>query len=96
MSLYLKAWQRLKAMELIYPCEKSRKTIREASANQQNADLEPIYPENWRPPLDVAKGIDQPDGYNWRFRVPAKKNIAFNDACLGPCQFISGQDFGDF
>lgn len=96
MPLYLDAWQRLKAMELIYPCEKSRKTIREATANQQNADLEPIYPENWRPPLDVAKNIDQPEGYNWRFRVPAHKKIAFDDACLGPCQFISGQDFGDF
>lgn len=96
MPLYLEAWQHLKAMELIYPCEKSRKTIREASANQQNADLEPIYPENWRPPLDIAKNIDRPDGYNWRFRVPSNKKIAFNDACLGPCQFLSGHDFGDF
>ena len=27
---------------------------------------------------------------------PLTKKIAFDDACLGPCQFISGQDFGDF
>ena len=93
MSLYLKAWQRLKAMELIYPRKKSRKTIRKPLPINKMRTSNPLSRKLATAP-DV-KGIDQPDGYNWRFRVPLRK-ISLNDACLGPCQFISGQDFGDF
>ena len=96
MPLFLKAWKDLKEQGLIYPCEKSRKDIRKASENIQNIDLEPIYPEAWRPSHDVADKIDSPEGYNWRFKVPQDRKIDFHDENLGPCQFSSGKDFGDF
>jgi len=96
MPLFLKAWKELKAQGLIYPCEKSRKDIRAASENIQNSDLEPIYPEAWRPPNHVTDKINSPEGYNWRFKVPQNRKIDFHDESLGPCQFSSGRDFGDF
>lgn len=96
MPLFLKAWKELKDQGLIYPCKKSRKDIRAASENIQNTDLEPIYPEAWRPSSELAKNIDSPHGYNWRYRVPQGRKIDFNDESLGPCQFSSGKDFGDF
>ena len=96
MPIYLEAWEYLKNMGLIYPCSKSRKSIKKASKNMENFHNEPIYPEVWRPTKIDYFNIKIPDGYNWRFRVPSDKKIYFEDACLGPCQFTSGKDFGDF
>ena len=88
--------ERLKRTRTYLPLRKSRKDIRKASENIQNIDLEPIYPEAWRPSHDVADKIDSPEGYNWRFKVPQDRKIDFHDENLGPCQFSSGKDFGDF
>lgn len=96
MPLYLEAWKCLKNMNLIYPCSKSRKLIKQALKDSRNFKTEPIYPEDWRPSKIDYSEIKIPDGYNWRFRVPSNKKISFEDACLGPCQFTSGKDFGDF
>ena len=95
-DLYLNAWKILKENKLIYPCTKSRKELRNSKENQSNNDQEPIYPEAWRPSHDVGDSIQSPNGYNWRFRVPDNKKIDFIDQRLGPCQFSSSLDFGDF
>jgi len=96
LPLYFKAWKQLKDKRLIYPCTKSRKEIQAASMQKGGEDKEPIYPEAWRPDIKFGDAITEPDGYNWRFRVSGKKNISFIDQRLGPCQFLSEVDFGDF
>ena len=96
LSLYLSAWETLKEKNLIYPCTKSRKEIRKSTENRNTHDQEPIYPEDWRPPLGAGSELKSPDGFNWRFRVPENKKIEFIDQRLGPCQFTSSVDFGDF
>jgi glutamyl-tRNA synthetase len=49
------------------------------------------------PPLaDLANGIEEPGGINWRFRVPDGEAIEFVDENLGPQRFVAGVDFGDF
>ena len=95
-DLYLNAWKILKENKQIYPCTKSRKDLRKSKENHGNNDQEPIYPEAWRPSHDVGDSIQSPNGYNWRFRVPDNKKIDFIDQRLGPCQFSSSIDFGDF
>ena len=95
-DLYLNAWKILKENKRIYPCTKSRKDLRKSKENQGNNDQEPIYPEAWRPSHDVGDSMQSPNGYNWRFRVPDNKKIDFIDQRLGPCQFSSSIDFGDF
>ncbi len=95
-DLYLNAWKILKENKWIYPCTKSRKDLRKSKENQGNNDQEPIYPEAWRPSHDVGDSMQSPNGYNWRFRVPDNKKIDFIDQRLGPCQFSSSIDFGDF
>ena len=95
-SLYKNAWQTLKEKKLIYPCTKSRKEIRTSKENHNTKDQEPIYPEAWRPAIDVGDDLKSPDGFNWRFRVPENKKIEFIDQRLGPCHFYSSVDFGDF
>src|SRR5581483_11806470 len=37
-----------------------------------------------------------PAGVHWRFRVPERRIIDFEDQHLGPQKWIAGQDFGDF
>jgi glutamyl-tRNA synthetase len=94
---FLKAWKQLKDGGFIYPCEKSRKDIAEASprAMKQGND-EVIYPEHLRPPQGSGSKRNQPDGVNWRFRVPDHRSLCFDDLRLGPCTFESLRDFGDF
>jgi glutamyl-tRNA synthetase len=76
-----------------------------ASAKEIEAlDDEPIYPgtcrrfQDYAPQLPGPTGmeLENPDGFNWRFRVPDGAAIDFEDLNLGPQRFIAGQDFGDF
>ena len=57
---------------------------------------EPIYPESWRPPIGTGSEATEPGAINWRFRVPDRRKISFDDGQLGLCEFESGRDFGDF
>ncbi len=67
-------------------------------------DDEPVYPgtcrhEAWHAPqLPGPTGVDRenPDGINWRFRVPEGEAIEFIDENLGWQSFTAGVDFGDF
>lgn len=68
------------------------------------SDDEPIYPGTCRrflqsiPETLRSAGLatDSPEGINWRFRVPDREEIGFEDVNLGPRSFIAGVDFGDF
>lgn len=95
---FLDAWTRLKNTGYIYPCDKSRKDVARASQapHAEEEASEPIYPENWRPPLGHGKTADAPGKTNWRFRVPDERKIEFDDVRLGPCAFECLKDFGDF
>ena len=98
-QIYLSAWEKLKNAGIIYPCEKSRKDVAHAGQAPHTEDaamLEPIYPENWRPPIGAGMDAAHPDSRNWRFRVPASRTISFSDGRLGPCKFDCLKDFGDF
>lgn len=97
-NLFLDCWQKLKDAGVIYPCEKSRKDVARASQapHAEDDEAEPIYPENWRPPYGTGQDAKEPGEKNWRFRVPADRNIIFDDGRLGPCEFECLRDFGDF
>lgn len=95
---FLGAWKRLKDAGLIYPCDKSRKDVARAAQAPHAEDeaSEPIYPESWRPAPGTGKQASEPGAINWRFRVPDKREILFDDGRLGPCEFECLRDFGDF
>lgn len=94
-SYYLNAWGRLRDAGFIYPCTCSRKDLAQSASAPNDADDEPLYPGNCRHRSD-AMSFAEPAGVNWRFRVPAREIVEFNDLNLGHQQFIAGQDFGDF
>jgi glutamyl-tRNA synthetase len=67
-------------------------------------DEEPIYPgtcrihqdRNPQLPGPTSVSFDEPDGINWRFRVPDGEAVEFDDRNLGRQRFVAGKDFGDF
>jgi glutamyl-tRNA synthetase len=92
---YLTAWQRLRDAGYIYPCTCSRKDLAAAATAPNDADDEPIYPGQCRSRTDAVT-FNQPQGVNWRFRVPDRETIAFTDLHMGPQTFVAGKNFGDF
>ena len=93
-ALYRGALEKLKAGNFIYPCMCSRKDIQAAVRAPHAADDdEPLYPGTCRSNLksDIANLK-----FSWRFRVADGETILFQDANLGPQQFVAGKDFGDF
>jgi glutamyl-tRNA synthetase len=106
-AIYLDAWRKLLLGGHLYPCRCSRKDLQAAlsaphedspQSNAEPLDDEPVYPGTCRPDKNVLcrNQIDQPDGSNWRFRVPDGDVIEFVDLNLGTQWFIAGRDFGDF
>lgn len=94
-NFYIEAWRVLRDRGLIYPCTCSRKELAEAASAPNDADDEPIYPGKCRGRKD-ARDFSEPQGVNWRFRVPAGEGISFIDLHLGAQNFVAGKDFGDF
>ncbi len=92
---YLEAWRILRDSGFIYPCTCSRRELAEAATAPNDADDEPIYPGRCRSRTD-ARNFAEPQGVNWRFRVPEQEMVCFADLHLGPQQFLAGRDFGDF
>jgi glutamyl-tRNA synthetase len=94
---YRQALAQLHAAGFIFPCERSRRDVREAAGAPHEDDEEPIYPREFRPPA-AAKVPPLGDVIhtNWRFRVPDGETLAFNDALVGPQSAEAGCDFGDF
>ncbi len=105
LPLYRIALARLHDAGLIYPCDRSRRDLAEAVSAPhesiepgQAADDEPLYPAAWRPAADQALPALDASGLalNWRFRVPDKRELRFDDALLGPQTATCGRSFGDF
>ena len=94
--LYLAALEKLRAAGCIYPCTCSRKDIQSAARAPHAADDdEPIYPGTCRP-SGISEFRLPATSFSWRFRVPDGESVFFHDAKLGPQQFVTGKDFGDF
>jgi glutamyl/glutaminyl-tRNA synthetase len=93
-GLYLAAWRNLLAAGWIYPCRCSRKDW--AQAAQAPHDDEGIYPGTCRPAQAASEAVSDPAGTNWRFRVPERHTVAFEDGHFGPQRMEAGKDFGDF
>jgi len=95
--LYLKAWQELKDAGFIYPCDKSRKDVANATiAPHPEDNAEALFPAAWRKDTATSNAYDKPDGINWRFSVPDGRVVRFVDIRLGEQSFEAGTDFGDF
>ncbi|MDR2862504.1 MAG: tRNA glutamyl-Q(34) synthetase GluQRS [Puniceicoccales bacterium] len=96
---FREVWARLLAEGFIYPCQRSRKDVAQATAAPQegaDTDEEAIFPAKWRPPPGTGREATTPVGVNWRFRVPDGERIRFVDTRVGEQIFTAGVDFGDF
>jgi glutamyl-tRNA synthetase len=95
---YLDAWRQLLDGGWIYPCNRSRKDMRELVTlnDGDEQDTEPLIPPEWRPAPGVEEEYASPDGVTWRFRVPDGEVISFQDAHHGKVTYQAGTDFGDF
>ncbi len=98
-AYYLEAWRRLARSGAIYPCRCTRRDVQRAARapHAEEEDREPVYPGICRPAVDAIVATPaEPDGCNWRFRVPDGESIQFHDGCAGPQSFVAGVNFGDF
>jgi glutamyl-tRNA synthetase len=97
MNFYRIALEKLRERNFIYPCTCSRKDILAATrAPHANDDDEPIYPGTCRTKFSSANSNLPSAKFNWRFRVPDRETISFNDGNFGEQKFTAGKDFGDF
>lgn len=94
-SEYLQAWRKLRDAGLIYPCTCSRKELAQTASAPNDSDDEPVYPGRCRSRTD-AGNFPSPAGVNWRFRVPEREQVGFDDGKLGVQRYAAGKDFGDF
>lgn len=110
-NLYLDFWRKLLRDRFLFSCSCSRKDLASAAAaphesggKNEPLDDEPIYPGTCRGriagapqlPGPTSGEVEDPQGMNWRFRVPDGEAIEFVDENLGPQRFVAGRDFGDF
>jgi glutamyl-tRNA synthetase len=89
---YESALDRLRDMDLIYPCSCSRRDIQEAASAPHDQN-ERRYPGTCRPPADPAFGAGQPQAL--RLKVPDAA-IEFDDALRGVQRINPQQQVGDF
>ena len=96
-SHYRRALEKLHALNLIYPCTRSRKDVLSAAGAPHESDEEPVYPSQFRPdPKSKLPNLDSIITVNWRMRVPDNERLYFLDHNLGTKEAVSGSDFGDF
>ncbi len=93
---YVEAWRQLRDGGHLYPCTCSRKDLADAAQAPHDADDEPLYPGRCRHRVREAGNYADPQGVNWRFRVPDSEPLTFDDLHFGRQQFVAGRDFGDF
>lgn len=96
MAPYVAAFERLRALGIIYPCVCSRQDVVRALGAPHASEEEPIYPGTCRPPEGRRERPKAKDETNWRFRVPDGEAINFDDSALGAHAETAGRDFGDF
>ena len=97
--LYRAALARLHAAGLIYPCTRSRRDVLAAISAPHDTDEpdEPVYPPQFRPaPGTALPPLTEPIATHWRFRVPDREALKFNDGHLGEQNAVAGREFGDF
>jgi glutamyl-tRNA synthetase len=58
-------------------------------------DEEPVYPGTCRPHTPTAFETPR-SGINWRFRIPTREPLTFNDLAQGEQAAVAREDFGDF
>ncbi|HEX2100824.1 MAG TPA: glutamate--tRNA ligase family protein, partial [Candidatus Synoicihabitans sp.] len=93
---YRAALARLHAARLVFPCERSRRDVQEATG-APHFDDEPVYPRAFRPPIDAPlPPLEARITTNWRFRVPDDEPVHFVDGRSGEQRAVAGRDFGDF
>lgn len=95
-GVYEAAWRELLAGGFIYPCNRSRKDVAQATLAPHEGAEVALYPTAWRPPPGTGRGASSPTGTNWRFRVPNGREIRFRDGRVGGFSARAGVDFGDF
>jgi glutamyl-tRNA synthetase len=96
-SHYEDTWRVLRDAGLVYPCEVSRRELRDAAhAPHDDEEQEPIFPPELRPAPGTGRDAGSPAGAVWRFRVPDGEVVRFTDARRGAQAFTAGADFGDF
>lgn len=93
---HLDVWRQLLAGGWIYPSAHSRKDLEHAPRAPHAGEGEALFPAHWRPTPGSWTAPGQPDGVNWRFRVPDGERITFVDGRCGAQTFEAGRDFGDF
>lgn len=98
MALFLDAWEKLKKLGAIYPCNLSRKDVTNATQapHESFGQYNPIYPKTLRPTAGKIRTATSPGNSNWRFQVPDHRKVEFRDGKAGFCSFTCQQDFGDF
>lgn len=95
-NVYQDCWRKLRDNGFIYPCSCSRKDLEQALQAPHDDDDEVPYPGTCRDKISSGKSWPLPSGISWRFRVPDRESVAFNDLIFGPQEFIAGHDFSDF
>ena len=97
-EIYESVWRRLLDTGAIYPCNASRREVRDAAhaPHDDEEGAEPIFPPELRPTPGAGRDAASPAGVVWRFRVPDGEVVHFSDARRGAQSFTAGVDFGDF
>ena len=97
-SIYRETFSLLKERGLIYPCQRSRKELRQFALERGLDAADPVYPESWRPEGFLESFNELKEDCAWRFRVPYGRVIEFVDVNpeVGATSFVAGKDFGDF
>jgi glutamyl-tRNA synthetase len=98
-ALYRKALETLHSSGLIYPCNRTRRDVLEATRapHEGGEDDEPVFPMRFRPPADAPlPPLGEKVSVNWRICVPDGEELGYTDGNLGPQRSVSGKDFGDF
>jgi glutamyl-tRNA synthetase len=91
-ELFLDAWKKLRDGGFIYPYRRSRREISTLAPHEE----EPVFPIGWRTPVEDALSFADPDGVNWRFKVPDARKVHFKDGYFGDVSKTTLTDFGDF
>ena len=104
-GFYLDAIEKLKAQNLIYPCDVSRSRLRTEGIMptvkfpvpglENCIEPERVFPVSLRDNADYCSAAFD-KSRKWRFKVPYGETISFTDGHYGQINLVAGRDFGDF
>ena len=92
---YLDTLKELYEKGYVYPCNKSRKDIRDAGLIDASGK-EYLYPESFRPESYDVEDEIFPGNSNWRFRTNWGDAVKFMDIKKAEQSFTIGADLSDF